>query len=87
MILHVKNKSCFVIAILKVEKLKEAFSHFQMDSIVNTSREKSENKLARKIFQSKMKLPPPNSADKSNSIENNISKGGAEEILQKKSFY
>ena len=87
MILHVKNKSCFVIAILKVEKLKEAFSHFQMDSIVNISREKSENKLARKIFQSKMKLPPPNSADKSNSIENHISKVGAEEILQKKSFY
>ena len=34
MILHVKNKSYFVIAILKVENLKEAFSHFQMDSIV-----------------------------------------------------
>ena len=30
----VRKKKSFVIAILKVEKLKEAFSHFQMDSIV-----------------------------------------------------
>ena len=32
--MHAQNKSYFVVAILKVEKLKEAFSHFQMDSIV-----------------------------------------------------
>ena len=72
---------------LESGKVERGFFSFSDGFYCFISREKSENKLARKIFQSKMKLPPPNSADKSNSIENHISKGGAEEILQKKSFY
>ena len=72
---------------LESGKLERGFFPFSDGFYCFISREKSENKLARKIFQSKMKLPPPNSADKSNSIENHISKGGPEEISQNKSFY
>ena len=87
MLLHVKIQIILCQCNLESGKLERGFFSFSDGFYCFISREKSENKLARKIFQSKMKLPPTNSADKSNSIENHISKGSAEEISQKKSFY
>ena len=87
MLLHVKIQIILCQCNLESGKLERGFFSFSDGFYCFISREKSENKLARKIFQSKMKLPPTNSADKSNSIENHISKGSPEEISQKKSFY
>ena len=87
MLLHVKIQIILCQCNLESGKLERGFFSFSDGFYCFISREKSENKLARKIFQSKMKLPPTNSADKSNSIENHISKGSPEEISQEKSFY
>ena len=56
MILHVKNKSYFVIAILKVENLKEAFSHFQMDSIVLFPEKSRKTSWHERYFRAKWKF-------------------------------
>ena len=87
MILHVKNKSYFVIAILKVENLKEAFSHFQMDSIVLFPEKSRKTSWHERYFRAKWKFlhqTPQISPIPSKIIFPNV---GAEEILQKKSFY
>ena len=56
MLLHVKIKSYFVNAILKVENLKEAFSHFQMDSIVLFPEKSRKTSWHERYFRAKWKF-------------------------------